>query len=283
MAFAQGCRSATDGERKQHRVLSGSGAEIASFATKARQQHPQRPVQRNRRSQIDPRMSPGNFMTHRLHGRPASPPACSLMTGAPPASRPMRPGSEHRTDGGQCERVAPCRTPVRAQQDQLAVINVGPLGPLVTKPISLIADGVQACLHRRPRRRHCHQCTGVGSSPRAPSTFRAPRASRLSPGGLHVHNTFIRRSTNGILFAPAAERANSVHGYGDLGYHGGGHRGSRQRAPASWSRRRIRAKTARSWPVIRRRPDAADQGDGESGTLPAMAVTAFAPWRPAQV
>ena len=70
------------------------------------------------------------------------------------------------TDAGNCPRTAPCRTFQFAhdQTNNNGAINVltsGNFGPLtITKPISIVADGVEAVINTGAERRRHHRAGG---------------------------------------------------------------------------------------------------------------------------
>jgi len=144
--------------------------------------------------------------------------ACGLLAHAAPARAAAATWvSGTGTNAGNCPITAPCRTFRFAygRTDAGGVINVlssGSFGPLtITKSISIVADGVEALIR------------GAGSIGAAieiqagASDVVSLRGltidlhgtdndgiSFVSGAALHVHNSVIRNSRYGILFAPAS-------------------------------------------------------------------------------
>jgi len=123
------------------------------------------------------------------------------------------------TDAGTCPRTAPCRT-FQFAHDQtnnngsINVLNSGNFGPVtITKPISIVADGVEAVINTalpspNPAAIAINAGGGAVVSLRGLTIDMRGTANFgilfNSGAALHVRDTFIRRSNDGIRFAPAA-------------------------------------------------------------------------------
>ncbi len=119
-------------------------------------------------------------------------------------------------DAGNCPRTAPCRTFAFAhdQTNNNGAINVltaGNFGPVtITKPISIVADGVEAVINTA--------ADGAGITVQAGGAAvislrgltidmrgTANHGIAFNSGGaLHVQNCAIRKAENGIEFTPAS-------------------------------------------------------------------------------
>ena len=143
--------------------------------------------------------------------------ACGLLAHAAPAWAAAETWvSGTGTDTGACPVTAPCRTFAYAQTKTnnggtLSVLSSGNFGPvIINKSISIVAQGAEALIN-----------TAVGGA----AIRIQPAADRIvslrgltidlqgtnnngisfvSGAALHVQNCVIRKSTNGINFAPAS-------------------------------------------------------------------------------
>src|SRR5215203_3990695 len=148
--------------------------------------------------------------------------ACGLLVQAAPthaaASQTWVSGTG--TDAGTCPITAPCRTFQFAhnQTSNHGAINVlssGNFGPLtITKPISIVAQGVEAVINTVSSGAGIVVQAGGGAvvSLRGltidlrgtANTGISFGISFVSGGALHVHDTVIRKSEIGIVFQPAS-------------------------------------------------------------------------------
>jgi hypothetical protein len=143
--------------------------------------------------------------------------AISLLAGATTAQAGIESWvSGTGTDAGTCPITAPCKTFAFAHNQTTAngainVLSSGNFGPLtITKSISIVAQGVEAVINTA--------AGGAGIIVQVPATaivslrgltidMRGTAnmgVSFVSGGALHVHDTVIRRSSDGIRFAPSA-------------------------------------------------------------------------------
>jgi len=116
------------------------------------------------------------------------------------------------TDAGTCPRTAPCRT-FQFAHDQTSnngainVLTAGNFGPVtITKPISIVADGVEAVINSAANGAAININAGGGAVISLRGLTIDMRGTGnygiLFNGGgaLHVHNTSLRRSSDGIRF-----------------------------------------------------------------------------------
>ena len=122
------------------------------------------------------------------------------------------------TDAGNCQITAPCRTFAFAhdQTNNNGTINVlssGNFGPLtITKPISIVADGVEAVINSSITTGARDTAILVQAGAAAVVSLRGLTIDLRGTGNkgigfesgaaLHVHNCVIRRASTGILFLP---------------------------------------------------------------------------------
>jgi len=144
--------------------------------------------------------------------------ACGLLANAAPARAAAQTWvSGTGTDTGNCPITAPCRTFQFAHNKTNAggainVLSAGQFGPLtIAKSISIVADGVEAAILA---------AGGTGAAIKVQVGFGDSVSLRgltidlrgtanigvsfLSGGALHVHNSVIRGTTDGISFVPAS-------------------------------------------------------------------------------
>ena len=143
--------------------------------------------------------------------------ACIALAGATGAQAAIETWvSGNGSDAGTCPITAPCRTFAFAhgQTSNNGAINVlssGNFGPLtITKPISIVADGVEAVINTGAGGAGIIVQAGGG----AVVTLRGLTIdlrgtanigiSFVSGAVLHIHNSVIRKATDGIRFAPAS-------------------------------------------------------------------------------
>ena len=143
--------------------------------------------------------------------------ACIMLAGATGAQAAIETWvSTNGSDAGTCPITAPCRTFAFAhgQTSNNGAINVlssGNFGPLtITKPISIVADGVEAVIN-----------TGAGGAgiivqvgATAVVSLRGLTIdmrgtanigiSFVSGAALHIQDSVIRKANDGIRFAPAS-------------------------------------------------------------------------------
>jgi hypothetical protein len=143
--------------------------------------------------------------------------AISLLAGATTAQAGIESWvSGTGTDAGTCPITAPCKTFAFAHGQTTAngainVLSSGNFGPLtITKPISIVAQGVEAVINTA--------AGGAGiivqAGPAAIVSLRGLTIdmrgtnnmgiSFAAGGALHVHDSVIRRVTDGIRFAPTS-------------------------------------------------------------------------------
>jgi len=120
------------------------------------------------------------------------------------------------TDAGNCPITAPCRTFAFAhtQTNNNGAINVltsGNFGPLtITKPISIVADGVEAVINTATDVAAILVQAGGGAVISLRGLTIDMRGTVndgigfVSGGALHVQNCLIRKAGSGILFLPAS-------------------------------------------------------------------------------
>ena len=144
--------------------------------------------------------------------------ACGLLANAAPARAAAETWvSGTGTNAGNCPVTAPCKTFQFAHNKTNAngsinVLSAGSFGPLtITKPISIVADGVEAAiLGGGAIGAGIKIQSGAGDS----VSLRGLTidllgtvnigVSFLSGAALHVHNSVIRGTTDGISFVPAS-------------------------------------------------------------------------------
>ena len=144
--------------------------------------------------------------------------ACGLLANAAPVRAAAATWvSGTGTNAGSCPITAPCRTFQFAygQTNNGGVINVlsaGSFGPLtIAKSISIVADGVEAAILAGGTIGAAIQIqAGAGDIVSLRGLTIDLRGTNnigidfVSGAALHVHKCVIRRSTDGILFAPAS-------------------------------------------------------------------------------
>ena len=143
--------------------------------------------------------------------------ACGLMTNASIAQAAIETWvSGTGSDAGNCPITAPCRTFAFAhsQTNNNGAINVlssGNFGPLtITKPISIVAQGVEALINTGANGAGIIVQTGPAQIVSLRGVTIDMRGtdnhgiSFVSGAALHVHHSVIRKATTGILFAPAS-------------------------------------------------------------------------------
>ncbi len=143
--------------------------------------------------------------------------ACALLAGAAPALAAAETWvSGTGSDAGNCQISAPCRTFAFAhtQTNNHGAINVlssGNFGPLtITKPISIVAQGVEAMINTGAGGAGIIVQAGGGGviSLRGLTIDLRGTAndgiSFVSGAALHVQNCIIRRTTHGIFFVHAS-------------------------------------------------------------------------------
>jgi hypothetical protein len=141
--------------------------------------------------------------------------AISLLAGVTTAQAGVETWvSGNGNDAGTCPITAPCRTFAFAHGQTTAngainVLSSGNFGPVtITKAISIVAQGVEAVINTA--------AGGAGIIVQVPASavvslrgltidMRGSAnigVSFVTGGALHVHDTVIRKSTDGIRFAP---------------------------------------------------------------------------------
>jgi hypothetical protein len=149
--------------------------------------------------------------------------ACGLLSGVTTAHAvPETWVSRTGTDTDTCLLAAPCQTFqfAHGQTDPGGSINVltpGNFGPLtITKAISIVADGVEAVINTAANG------AAIIVQASASNDIVSLRGltidvsdntgiSFVSGFALHVQNCFIRRTANGIIFAPSAAGSSKLH------------------------------------------------------------------------
>ncbi len=119
-------------------------------------------------------------------------------------------------DAGTCPRTAPCRT-FQFAHDQtnnngaINVLSSGNFGPVtITKPISIVADGVEAIINTAADGAGIVVQAGGGAVVSLRGLTIDLRGSIsdgiafVSGAALHVQNCVIRKAANGIGFSPAS-------------------------------------------------------------------------------
>jgi hypothetical protein len=134
--------------------------------------------------------------------------ACGLLASASVAqAAPETWVSGTGTDAGNCPRTAPCRTFAFAhdQTNNNGAINVltaGNFGPLsITKPISIVADGVEAVINTAAGGGAVISLRGLTIDMRGTANI---GIHFVSGGALHVQNCVIRKADTGIEFNPGS-------------------------------------------------------------------------------
>ena len=143
--------------------------------------------------------------------------AAGLLTGATAAQAANESWvSGTGTDAGTCPRTAPCRTFQFAhdQTNNNGAINVlasGNFGPLtISKPISIVAQGAEAVINTAANGAAITVQAGGGANVSLRGLTIDMRGTGnkginfLSGAALHVWDTVIRKTTDGISFAPAS-------------------------------------------------------------------------------
>jgi hypothetical protein len=142
--------------------------------------------------------------------------ACGLLAHATAAQAvPATWVSGTGADTGTCPISAPCRTFLYAHSQTTAngtinVLSSGNFGPAhITKPISIVAEGVEALIDTPNNGTGLHiqvPNTGIVSLRGLTIDMRGTPNSGIffsSGAALHVHNSVIRRTFEGIRFAPS--------------------------------------------------------------------------------
>jgi hypothetical protein len=146
--------------------------------------------------------------------------AVSLLAGASMAQAGIETWvSATGVDSGTCPITAPCRTFAFAHnqtngQGAINVLSSGNFGPLtITKPISIVAQGVEAIINTTIPAEAGAAGIIVQAGAAAIVSLRGLTIDLRGTGddgirfvsgaALHLHDSFIRRAVNGILFAPA--------------------------------------------------------------------------------
>ena len=143
--------------------------------------------------------------------------AISLLAGAAIAQAAIATWvSGTGTDAGNCQITAPCRTFAFAHDQtnnngSINVLSSGNFGPLtITKPISIVADGVEAVMNSaaggagiiiQVGAAQIVSLRGLTIDLRGTDNI---GISFVSGAALHLHHSVIRRTNRGILFAPAS-------------------------------------------------------------------------------
>jgi hypothetical protein len=141
--------------------------------------------------------------------------ACGLLAGATTAQAvPETWVSRTGSDGGTCPITAPCKTFQAAffQTTTGGTINVltsGNFGPVaITKSISIVAQGVEAVISTAAGGAAIRVLAGaadiVSLRGLTIDVSGSQGISFVSGAALHVQNCVIRKTTNGINFAPAS-------------------------------------------------------------------------------
>ncbi len=143
--------------------------------------------------------------------------ACILLAGATGAQAAVETWvSGTGSDAGTCPITAPCRTFAFAhgQTSNNGAINVlssGNFGPLtITKPISIVADGVEAVINTGAGGAGIIVQAGASAvvSLRGLTIDLRGTANHgihfLSGAALHVQDSVIRKANDGIRFTPAS-------------------------------------------------------------------------------
>ena len=143
--------------------------------------------------------------------------ACGLLASASVAqAAPETRVSGTGTDAGNCPRTAPCRTFAFAhdQTNNNGAINIltaGNFGPLsITKPISIVADGVEAVINTAAGGAAIIVQAGGGAVISLCGLTIDMRGTAnigihfVSGGALHVQNCVIRKADTGIEFNPGS-------------------------------------------------------------------------------
>jgi hypothetical protein len=142
---------------------------------------------------------------------------CALLADAAPASAGIETWvSPTGTNAGTCPITAPCKTLAFAHGQTTAngtihVLSSGNFGPLtVTKSISIVAQGVEAMINTGAAGAAILVQAGAADviSLRGLTIDMRGTANKgisfVSGAALHVHDSVIRGSTNGIQFAPTS-------------------------------------------------------------------------------
>jgi hypothetical protein len=143
--------------------------------------------------------------------------AISLLAGATTAQAGIETWvSGTGTDAGTCPITAPCKTFAYAHgqttlNGAINVLSSGNFGPVtITKPISIVAQGVEAVINTAAG----GAAIAINAGPTAIVSLRGltidlhgtanDGISFVSGAALHIQDSVIRGSANGIKFAPAA-------------------------------------------------------------------------------
>ena len=141
---------------------------------------------------------------------------CGLLANAAPARAAAQTWvSGTGTNAGNCPITAPCKTFQYAHNKTnadgvLNVLSAGSFGPLtITKPISIVADGVEAVIPRAGSNGAAILIQAGASDVVSLRGLTIDVAgnngiSFVSGAALHVRNCVIRRTTTGINFVPAS-------------------------------------------------------------------------------